>query len=56
MFLVTDYYTTGLQHEIPIFLFIYTGHNMVVLVFIYILFSDIDTSETEILNLIIKQQ
>jgi hypothetical protein len=56
LFLVTHYYTTGLQCEIHIFLLTYTGHKVATLMFIYILFRDIDISETKILNLTIKMK
>jgi hypothetical protein len=39
VFLVTHYRITGLQREIHIFLFTYTGHKLAPLMFIYILFS-----------------
>jgi hypothetical protein len=33
------HYITGFKHEIPIFLFTYTGHEVATLMFIYMLFS-----------------
>jgi hypothetical protein len=53
-FPVTHYYITGLQREVPIFLFTYIGHKVATLFFIYILFRDIHSSETKILNLTTK--
>jgi hypothetical protein len=44
---------TELQREILIFLFAYTGHEIATFVFIYILFQDIDSSGTKLLNLTI---
>jgi hypothetical protein len=54
VFLDTHYYITGLQREIPMFLLTYTGHKVARLMFIYILFRDIDISETKILNITVK--
>jgi hypothetical protein len=54
VFLVTHYYITGLQREISVFLFTFKGHKVAALMFIYILFRDIDSSETKILTLAIK--
>jgi hypothetical protein len=50
VFLVTHYLLIGLQHEIQIFLFTYTGHEVATLMFIYILFGDIDSCETTVLT------
>jgi hypothetical protein len=54
VFLLTYYYINGLQREIPIFLFAYTGHQMATLVFICLQFRDIDSTETKLLNLTTK--
>jgi hypothetical protein len=55
VFLVTHYYITGLPREVPIFLFTYTGHEVATLMSIYILFRDIDSSETKTINLTIRE-
>jgi hypothetical protein len=50
VFLVTRYLLIGLQREIHIFLFTYTGHEAAMLIFIYILFGDIDSCVTTVLS------
>jgi hypothetical protein len=40
-FVVTHYLLVGLQREIHIFVFTYTGHEAATLLFIYILFGDV---------------
>jgi hypothetical protein len=49
VFLVTHYLLIGLQREIRMFLFIYTGHEAATLMSIYILFGDIDPCGTTVL-------
>jgi hypothetical protein len=54
VFIVTHYLLIGLQREIDIFLFTYTGREAAMLVFIYILFEDIGSFETTILTFKLK--
>jgi hypothetical protein len=49
VFPITHYLLIGSQREIPIFLFTCTGHEAAPLMFIYILFRDIDSCETAVL-------
>jgi hypothetical protein len=44
------YLLIGLQRELHIFLFTYTGHEAATLMFIYILFGHIDACEITVLT------
>jgi hypothetical protein len=50
VFLVTHYLLIGLQREIHISLFTYTGHKAATVMFIYILFGDIGSCESTVLT------